>query len=57
MEELVSELNSLYVAAETGIPNNPDQHAAYVASWLHLRRASLFQMLPIRSRGLSKSGA
>ena len=34
LEELVSEINSLYVAAETGIPHNPEQHAAYVASWI-----------------------
>jgi antirestriction protein ArdC len=34
LEELVSELTSLYIAAETGIPNDPKQHAAYVASWI-----------------------
>lgn len=33
-EELVAELASLYLAAQTGIPHDPSQHAAYVSSWL-----------------------
>ena len=33
-EELVAELTSFFVAAETGIPHQPDeQHAAYLQSW------------------------
>jgi antirestriction protein ArdC len=33
-EELVAELTSFFVAAETGIPHQPDeQHAAYLKSW------------------------
>jgi len=33
-EELVAEIGSMMLAAETGIPHDPEQHAAYVASWL-----------------------
>ncbi len=33
-EELVAEIGSWLVSLETGLPHNPDQHAAYVASWL-----------------------
>lgn len=33
-EELIAEIGSMMLAAETGIPHNPEQHAAYVASWL-----------------------
>jgi antirestriction protein ArdC len=33
-EELVAELGSMMLAAETGIPHDPAQHAAYVQSWL-----------------------
>lgn len=33
-EELCAELASLYMSAETGLPHNPDQHAAYIGSWL-----------------------
>lgn len=33
-EELVAELTSFFVAAETGIPHQPDeQHAAYLKNW------------------------
>jgi hypothetical protein len=33
-EELRAELTSVFLAAERGIPHNPEQHAAYVASWI-----------------------
>jgi antirestriction protein ArdC len=33
-EELRAELTSLFLAAERGIPHDPDRHAAYVASWI-----------------------
>jgi antirestriction protein ArdC len=33
-EELVAELASLYLSAETGLPHDPAQHAAYLGSWL-----------------------
>lgn len=33
-EELVAELASLYMSAETGLPHDPAQHAAYLDSWL-----------------------
>ena len=33
-EELVAELASLFVSAETGLPFDPSQHAAYIKSWL-----------------------
>jgi len=33
-EELIAELGSMMIAAETGLPHDPSQHAAYVASWL-----------------------
>lgn len=33
-EELRAELASVFLAAEKGIPHNPEQHAAYVASWI-----------------------
>jgi len=33
-EELRAELASLFLAAERGIPHNPEQHAAYVGSWI-----------------------
>lgn len=33
-EELRAELASVFLAAEKGIPHNPEQHAAYVASWV-----------------------
>jgi antirestriction protein ArdC len=33
-EELVAELASLYLSGETGLPYNPEQHAAYIASWI-----------------------
>lgn len=33
-EELVAELASLYLSAETGLPHNPEQHAAYIGSWI-----------------------
>jgi antirestriction protein ArdC len=32
-EELRAELASVFLAAERGIPHNPEQHAAYVGSW------------------------
>jgi len=33
-EELRAELTSVFLAAERGIPYNPEQHAAYVQSWI-----------------------
>lgn len=33
-EELRAELASVFIAAETGIPHNPANHAAYVGSWI-----------------------
>ncbi|MGI9074279.1 MAG: ArdC family protein [Bryobacteraceae bacterium] len=33
-EELRAELASLFLAAERGIPHTPEQHAAYVGSWI-----------------------
>lgn len=33
-EELRAELASVFLAAERGIPHNPEQHAAYVNSWI-----------------------
>ncbi|MEZ5403182.1 MAG: zincin-like metallopeptidase domain-containing protein [Bryobacteraceae bacterium] len=33
-EELRAELASVFLAAERSIPHNPEQHAAYVASWI-----------------------
>jgi antirestriction protein ArdC len=37
-EELRAELVSVFLAAERGIPHNPEQHAAYVASWVSVLR-------------------
>ena len=33
-EELVAEIGSMMLAAEKGIPHHPEQHAAYVGSWI-----------------------
>lgn len=33
-EELAAEIGSWLVSLETGLPHHPEQHAAYVASWL-----------------------
>jgi antirestriction protein ArdC len=33
-EELRAELASMFLAAERGIPHNPEQHAAYVDHWI-----------------------
>ena len=33
-EELRAALTSVFLAAERGIPHNPEQHAAYVGSWI-----------------------
>jgi len=37
-EELIAEIGSMMLAAETGLPHDPVQHAAYVASWLDALR-------------------
>jgi antirestriction protein ArdC len=37
-EELRAELASLFLAAERGIPHDPEQHAAYVSSWINVLR-------------------
>ena len=37
-EELRSELASVFLAVERGIPHNPEQHAAYVGSWINALR-------------------
>jgi antirestriction protein ArdC len=34
-EELRAELASVFLAAERGIPHDPEQHAAYVGSWIN----------------------
>lgn len=34
-EELRAELASIFLAAERGIPHDPQQHAAYVGSWIN----------------------
>jgi antirestriction protein ArdC len=33
-EELRAELASVFLAAERGVPHNPEQHAAYLNSWI-----------------------
>jgi antirestriction protein ArdC len=33
-EELIAEIGSMMLGAETGIPHDPSQHAAYVQSWI-----------------------
>jgi hypothetical protein len=35
-EELRAELTSVFLAAERGVPHNPQRHAAYVASWVEV---------------------
>lgn len=37
-EELRAELASVFLAAERGIPHDPEQHAAYVESWIKALR-------------------
>ena len=37
-EELRAELASVFLAAERGIPHDPEQHAAYVGSWIKALR-------------------
>src|SRR5260370_10273061 len=37
-EELRAELASVFMAAERGIPHDPEQHAAYVGSWIKTLR-------------------
>ena len=37
-EELRAELASVFLAAERGIPHDPEQHAAYVSSWVKALR-------------------
>jgi hypothetical protein len=37
-EELRAELASVFLAAERGIPHNPQQHASYVGSWIEALR-------------------
>ncbi|HLH01355.1 MAG TPA: zincin-like metallopeptidase domain-containing protein [Bryobacteraceae bacterium] len=37
-EELRAELTSVFLAAERGIPHDPEQHAAYVGSWIKTLR-------------------
>lgn len=38
-EELRAELTSVFLAAERGIPHNPEQHAAYVGAWIEALRS------------------
>ena len=33
-EELIAEIGSMMLGAETGIPHDPSQHAAYIQSWI-----------------------
>jgi antirestriction protein ArdC len=35
-EELRAELASVFLAAERGIPHDPERHAAYVSSWINV---------------------
>ena len=35
-EELRAELASVFIAAEKGIPHDPENHAAYVGSWIQV---------------------
>jgi len=35
-EELRAELASVFLAAERGVPHDPEQHAAYVSSWINV---------------------
>ena len=42
-EELRAELASVFLAAERGIPHDPEQHAAYVSSWINEWRADHFR--------------
>lgn len=37
-EELRAELASVFLAAERGVPHDPEQHAAYVGSWIKTLR-------------------
>lgn len=37
-EELRAELASVFLAAERGIPHNPERHAAYVGNWIQALR-------------------
>lgn len=37
-EELRAELASLFLSAQRGIPHDPEQHAAYVGSWIEALR-------------------
>ena len=37
-EELVAEMTSAFLAAETGIPHDPDDHKAYIQSWADVLR-------------------
>jgi antirestriction protein ArdC len=37
-EELRAELASVFLAAERGIPHDPEQHAAYLSSWINVLR-------------------
>src|SRR5580692_8184406 len=37
-EELRAELASVFLAAQRGIPHNPEQHASYVGSWINALR-------------------
>jgi antirestriction protein ArdC len=38
-EELRAELASVFLAAEKGIPHNPEQHAAYVGNWIQVLKS------------------
>jgi antirestriction protein ArdC len=40
-EELRAELASVFLAAERGIPHDPEQHAAYVGAWIKTLRADM----------------
>lgn len=37
-EELIAEIGSMFMSADTGIPHNTGHHASYVASWIRLLR-------------------
>lgn len=43
-EELRAELTSVFLAAERGIPHNPEQHAAYLNSWIAALKSDKHQI-------------
>ncbi len=54
-EELRAEVASVFLAAERGIPHDPEQHAAYVGSWINALRNDKERNLPGRQRRKPRS--